>query len=145
MADERSMSENSGKLPGRLLKNTPMMLCSHLTGIQFGTKAPRKDLALLEEISLGNGVVTLGCPLRKGTAVRIDCAGCELHGKVTDCRKESDGYRAEVKFVHGQGWQPGRFKPDGLFNPRSMQCERPGCGRDCVAAPCVPKSEGRTV
>jgi hypothetical protein len=115
-------------------------LGSHLAKIHPDSKkrqepAPKQD-ALIEEISITGAVMSVGCPLRKGSRVRIDCRTCELRGKVTGCTKWSAGYIAEVAFPEHAPWQPAEFKPDGLFNPNYLVCRNPGCTPECVGGSC---------
>jgi hypothetical protein len=113
----------------------PILLCSHLAKIySVSDDVPEQD-ALLEEISRPNAVVSLECPLRAGSAVRIDCGSCELRGKVTGCKKSPIGYTAEIALPESQPWP--RFKPDGLFNPNYLVCKNPGCAPDCVDGDCA--------
>jgi hypothetical protein len=119
-----------------LMSGKPTLLCSHLTHIVPGSKPRRRHEALLEEISTAGAVLSLDCPLKRGTDVRIDCRTCELRGKVVGCRKWAGGYAAEVAFAVEEPWQPADFKPDGLFNPNSLVCTNPGCQSDCVDESC---------
>jgi hypothetical protein len=114
------------------LERAPILLCAHIARIHAGSRKPRVHEGLLEEISRTRAVVSLECPLRQGTSVRIDCQSCELRGKVAECKKWAGGYMAEVALPADQPWHPTHFKPDGLFNPNYLVCEHPGCPPDCV-------------
>lgn len=114
---------------------TPKLLCSHMTTVQQSHAG--KVSALLEEISETSAVVSLECPLRVSSAVRIDCGTCELRGKVAGCKLSPLGYLAEVELNPDEPWIPAEFKPDRLFNPESMVCTRPGCSSDCTNDSCV--------
>ena len=124
------MSRTLGKL-------APKLLCSHLVTISSGNGSEPEQDGLLEEISTRGAVATLGSPIRSGAAIRIDCQRCELRGKVIGCRKLATGYSVEVEFPAEETWVPAVFRPDGLFNPQSMICARPGCESDCVNASCT--------
>lgn len=113
------------------------LLCSHLTRLHAGEKQPCTHHALLEEISPEAAVLSVECPVRRGTNVRIDCRNCELRGKVVGCRHWVSGYLAEVEFEPGGKWVAADFKPDRLFNPHSLVCTNPGCRSDCVNASCA--------
>jgi hypothetical protein len=113
------------------------MLCSHMTIVRQG---PRRVDALLEEISPAGAVVSLPRPLRARAAVRIDCGTCTLRGKVVGCTKWIGGYLAEVEFHPDEPWVPANFKPDRLFNPRSLMCGHPGCSSECVSSSCISPS-----
>ena len=120
--------------------STPKLLCSHLTRIHPVSREAEYE-GLLEEISPTSAVVSLECPLRKGTKVRIDCKTCELRGKVVGCKKSPYGYMAEVALPENQPWEPATFKPDGLFNPNFLVCENPGCTPECVDGDCTASTE----
>jgi len=109
----------------------PTLLCAHLAKVLPLSGRPRQHQGLLEEISRTGAVVSLECPLRKGTNVRIDCRTCELRGKVVGCEHLPDGYFAEVAFPEDQPWAAAEFKPDGLFNPKFLVCKNPGCTPEC--------------
>lgn len=115
----------------------PTLLCSHLTKIQsVRREAPQQD-ALLEEISRSGALVSLGCPIKTGRAVKIDCRTCVFRGKVMDCKHWEKGYVATIAFPADQEWKPAEFKPDGLFNTNYLICENPGCTPDCVDGDCT--------
>jgi hypothetical protein len=113
-----------------------LLLCSHLTKIHSDSPEPADCDGVLEEISRTRAVVSVECPLIKGTSLRIDCETCELRGKVTGCDKLPDGYMAQIAFPDDQTWKPANFKPDGLFNPNYLVCVNPNCTPDCVGASC---------
>jgi hypothetical protein len=115
----------------------PILLCSHLTKIHSVSGEAPEQNALLEEISRPGAVVSLECPLRAGSAVRIDCGTCELRGKVTGCKKSSIGYIAEIAFPESLPWLHLDFKPDGLFNPNYLVCKNFGCTPECVDGACL--------
>jgi hypothetical protein len=135
-ADKYPMPESELKSKAK----SPNLLCSHLTRVhpvsREGREPKAEQDALLEEISLTRAVVSLECPLRKGSTVRIDCRTCELRGKVLGCKHGATGYVAEVAFPANQPWQPSKFKPDGLFNPNYLVCKNPGCTPECVGGSC---------
>jgi hypothetical protein len=114
------------------MRRAPILLCSHLARIRTVSRNDREYEGLLEEISRTRAVVSLECPLKKGSAIRIDCQRCELRGKVTECKKCAGGYMAEVILPEDQPWQHAQFKPDGLFNPKYLVCKLPRCTPDCV-------------
>jgi len=61
-------------MPGSELKaGSPTLLCCHFTRIHTVLREVREYEALLEEISPSCAVVSLECPLWKGSKVRIDC------------------------------------------------------------------------
>ena len=117
-------------------RRTTRLFCSHFTRIRPVRRDSRLHEGLLEEISHTGAVLSLECPLRKGSTVRIDCKSWELRGKVTDCKRWSRGYMAEIAFPKDQPWQPTEFKPDCLFNPNYLVCENPDCAPDCVHSSC---------
>jgi hypothetical protein len=124
-------------MPGSEPKaGSPTLLCCHFTRIRAVLREVREYDALLEEISRTYAVVSLECPLTKGSHVRIDCGSGELRGRVTGCKQWSGGYLAAVTFPQDQPWQPAEFKPDGLFNPNYLVCENPECTPDCVNGCC---------
>jgi len=51
---------------------------------------------------------------------------------VAGCTAAGDDYLAAIEFAEDTQWSPASFKPDGLFNPQSMVCERPGCTPECT-------------
>ncbi len=112
----------------------PNLLCSHLARVD-AIGSPAQD-AVLEEISQNEAVLSLDCPIRRGTDVLIDCRDCELRGKVMGCQKWAGGYMADVEFAPDAPWMPDEFHPDGLFNPHSLVCTKPGCRSDCVNESC---------
>ncbi len=118
-------------------------LCSHLITLWRGGSHRLKAEGLLEEISKERAVVSLSCPLRAGTEVKIDCTTCELRGKVVGCRQGAGDYFADIEFAENEGWKPSNFTPDALFNPQSMICNNPGCRSDCVNEGCgaMPNSD----
>lgn len=119
----------------------PTLLCAHLAKILPLSGQPREHQGLLEEISRTGAVVSLECPLRKGTNVRIDCRTCELRGKVVGCKHSPGGYFAEVAFPEDQPWAAANFKPEGLYNPSYLVCKNPGCTPECDGS-CGRKIDG---
>jgi hypothetical protein len=115
----------------------PTLLCSHLTKINSVPRQMPEQDALLEEISRSGAVVSLTCPIKTGSAVKIDCRTCELRGLVTGCKHGERGYVAEIAFPADRQWQPAEFKPDGLFNTNCLICINPGCSPDCVDGDCT--------
>jgi hypothetical protein len=79
------------------LRPAPRLLCAHIASIHTGSRKPRVHEGLLEEISRTLAVVSLECPLRRGSSVRIDCQSCELRGKVADsgARRKDSGVNAK--------------------------------------------------
>ena len=98
---------------------------------------------MLEEISTAGALLSMTCPVRNGTELRVDCRTCELRGRVVGCREGPGGYFAEIEFPAEQPWSPAQFRPDHLLNPQSMVCTNPGCAPDCVSQSCLasPRSD----
>jgi len=142
---ERSVKSGAGSPHQK--KGTPTLLCSHRITVQELSPRGREHDALLEEISRTQAKVSLECPLRKGSNVKIDCGECELRGKVSGCTpwQGIGGYMAEVTFPEGEQWEPGEFTPDRLLNPQYLRCENPGCTPECVNESCGTPEPGPTV
>ena len=112
------------------------LLCSHLTRIHSASREFPEQDALLEEISRTGAVVSVACPLKTGSAVKIDCRTCELRGKVIGCKHGYQEYKVEIAFPKDQPWHPPEFKPESLLNPNYLVCENPDCTPDCVGGSC---------
>ncbi len=89
-------------------------------------------------------MLSLDCPVQKGSSVRIDCGVCEFRGRVTGCTHwpAINGYMAQIAFE--EPWEPTAFKPDRLFNPNFLICGNAGCTPECVNECCLPSEDGES-
>jgi len=119
-------------------QKTSKLLCSHMIVLRLGReKGARRVAALIEEIARSGATISSHCSLLNGSHVSLDCGTCELRGKVSRCRSWVGGYLTEVDFLPGEEWLPETWKPDRLFNPKSMVCRNPDCRPDCVSESCT--------
>jgi hypothetical protein len=120
------------------------LLCAHLVEVSMvGEEQSQRKEGLLEQISRARATISLECPVRRGTNVRVDCGTCELRGRVAGCRFAGSEYQAEVDFAADSQWSHDNFRPDHLFNPASLTCQNPACTPACVNESCTepPQSE----
>jgi hypothetical protein len=87
---------------------------------------------VLEEISPEGATLLTECAARKGSKVNLGGCNCELHGKVVGCHATEGGYITEVDFPAKEAWSLQRFRPEQLFDPRSLTCKDPMCSAECT-------------
>ncbi len=119
----------------------PKLLCNQRvqvaqTATNTSHAAGRKREAILEEISVTSATLRLQCPIRTGSKVSINCATCDLRGKVVGCTERDGGYDAAIQLDEDSTWSKAAFLPEGLLNPRYLQCTNAHCVPDCDSQEC---------
>jgi hypothetical protein len=98
------------------------MLCADLVKVQWRDEKNRlkKVVANLEDISLQGACLQLEQPIPLNAIVRIAVPNGQMVGKCKYCVYREIGYFIGIEFDPEANWSRQVFKPQHLFDPRSL-------------------------
>lgn len=103
-------------------RREPRLLCADLVTVYWldETGNQRKSVANLEDVSHGGASLLMELPIAPESEVRIDTGRGQHLGNIRYLTPFAASYLLGVQFLPGCEWDPARFQPAHLFDPRSV-------------------------
>ena len=97
-------------------------LCADLVSLEWLNHLgqPRKEQAVLEDISQLGGCVQLEEPVALGSVVMLTVGTTPFYGHVCYCTLREEGYFIGLRFSNDTTWSAGLVKPQHLTSLRQL-------------------------
>lgn len=104
-------------------RKEPRLLCAELVTVYWRdeTGNQRKTIANLEDVSHGGASLLMDLPIAPESEIRIDTGSGQHLGNIRYSTPFAASFLLGVQFLPGCEWDPSRFQPAHLFDPRSLQ------------------------
>lgn len=103
----------------------PRMMCADMVEVFWKDHVGkrRSAMALLEDIARSGACLQLEAPVPAGAVVEWHSADKGFRGTVRYCVYREIGYFAGVEFIASSKWSKTAYRPQHLFDPRTLQSQ----------------------